>query len=167
MKTLKDMDLTAEAAQLRLVKKLRDVRDAAHQRELDKLHLMLAKKTLEYYCADGYHAFFEQYNFDFTTDDGYNAAVRGHDMTITLDTPDGTLTGSGSTWDYIPDDLRLSPKPSGMDKKTYAAIKRRMEALENAERVIYPFHPLHRIGHGYFDTQICMYNAHKLVGESK
>lgn len=58
MKVLKEIDLTAEEAQLRLVMKLRDSRETHHQQALDKLHRMLAKKTLEYYCADGYDAFF-------------------------------------------------------------------------------------------------------------
>ena len=101
---------------------------------------------------------------DYTTEDGYNVEIRGHDMTVAVDTPHGKLTGVGSTWDYMPGDLRLSPRPNGMDKQEYAAIKRRMEALEDAERIVYPFHPLHRFGNGYFDTKICMYGAHKLVG---
>jgi hypothetical protein len=163
MNILKKIDLTAEEAQLRLVMKLKDSRDPKHQQELDKLHLMLAEKTLEYYCADGYDAFFERHHFDYTTEDGYNVEVRGHDMSVSLETPYGIIKGTGSTWDYMPDDLRVSEKPAEMDRQEYAAIKKRMMEIEDSERVVYPFHPLHRIGNGYFDTRICMYNAHKLV----
>ena len=164
MKILKEQDLTAEKEQLRLVMRLRDSGDKRRGEALDVLHRMLAKKTLEYYGQGGYDAFFAQHRLDYTTEDGYNVEIRGHDMTVAVDTPHGKLTGVGSTWDYMPGDLRLSPRPNGMDKQEYAAIKRRMEALEDAERIVYPFHPLHRFGNGYFDTKICMYGAHKLVG---
>lgn len=84
-------------------------------------------------------------------------------MCVTIETPSGLLKGSGSTWDYTPGDLKLSGKPPGLDRREYAAVKRRMEEIEDFERILYPFHPLHRIGNGYFDTRICMYNAHTLV----
>lgn len=163
MKVLKEIDLTDEETQLRRVMKLKDGREAHHQKALDKLHRMLAKKTLDYYCADGYDAFFERHHIDYTTDDGYKVEIRGHDMSVTVETPSGIIRGSGSTWDYTPGDLKLSGKPSSIDKKEYTAIKKRMEEIEDSERILYPFHPLHRIGNGYFDTKICMYNAHKLV----
>ena len=73
------------------------------------------------------------------------------------------VTGNGSTWDYLPDDLTVSGRPQGMNVKAYEAVKKRMRALEDAERIVYPFHPLHRIGNGYFDTKVCMYNAHFLL----
>jgi hypothetical protein len=164
MKILKEMDLTAEAAQLRLVMALKNSRDPGHPEALLKLHRMLAKKTLEYYCADGYDAFFERHKLDYTTEDGYIVKVRGHELSIQKETPAGTVTGRGSTWDYLPDDLILSDKPAGMTSADYRYIEKRMKALEDSERVVYPFHPLHRIGNGYFDTKICMYGAHKLVG---
>ncbi len=163
LKVLKEMDLLAAEEQLRLVKKLRDKHEANHQQELQKLHRMLAKKTLEYYGEDGYDAFFERHHIDYATDDRYIVQVRGHEMSVSIHTPYGILKGSGSTWDYTPGDLILSDKPPDMDRKEYTAVKRRMEEIEDSERVLYPFHPLHRIGNGYFYTQICMYNAHKLV----
>lgn len=163
MKILKEMDLTAEEAQLRLVIKRRDEHHARHQEALDALHLMLAKKTLDYYGADGYDAFFERHHLRYTTSDGYKVEVEGHDMSVSIQTPWGVIDGSGSTWDYIQHDLKLSAKPMGMEKRDYSAIKKRMEEIQNSERVLYPFHPLHRIGNGYFDTRLCMYNAHKLV----
>lgn len=165
MKTLKEMDLASEETQLRLVMKLRDAKDPNHQRALDRLHLMLAKKTLEYYCEDGYDAFFERHRYEYSTDDGYRVNVKGHDISVSLETQDGIITGCGSTWDYVENDLRLSPKPSCMEKRAYTVIKRRMEEIQDTERVLYPFHPLHRLGNGYFDTKICMYNAHKLIKE--
>ncbi|MBN2039871.1 MAG: hypothetical protein JW864_07520 [Spirochaetes bacterium] len=167
MKTLKKLDLAAEEEQLRLVKKLRDEGDPRHRLELDKFNQMIAEKTLEYYCEDGYHAFFEHYAVDYETDDGYKVEVRGHEMSVSKKTAYGNLTGCGSTWDYITGDLRVTPKPSDMDKKEYAAIKQRMEDIQESERVVYPFHSLHRIGSGYFDTKICMFNAHKLVKGKK
>ncbi len=163
MKTLKKLDLSAEEAQLRLVKKLRDTGDKRHQQELDKLHCMIAKKTLEYYCEDGYAAFYERYRLDDMTGDGYKVAVRSHEISITKETSYGVITGSGSIWDYISGDLNVSAKPAGMDKKEYNAVKRRMEEIQESERVVYPFHSLHRIANGYFDTKICMYNAHNLI----
>jgi hypothetical protein len=163
MKTLKKIDLTAEEAQLRLVKKLRDAGDNRHQAQLDKLHRMLAEKTLEYYCADGYHAFFDRYALSYISDDGYSVKVRGHEITVAVITAYGDITGSGSTWDYISGDLEVSDKPAGMEKRDYDAVKRRMEEIQESERVIYPFHPLHRLANGYFDTSICMYNAHELL----
>ena len=167
MKTLKKLDLSAEEEQLRLVKKLRDTGDDRHQRELDKLHRMIAEKTLEYYCADGYEAFYNRYALDYITDDGYTVKIQTHEITVSVKTPHGEIIGNGSIWDYISDDLKVSAKPSGLDKKEYAAIKRRMEAIQESERVVYPFHSLHRIANGYFDTKICMYNAHKLVKEDR
>ena len=166
MKVLKELDLTAEKAQLLLVKKL-GRRDKQSHRELDKLHLMLAIKTLEYYGEDGYDAFFERNTANFTTDDGYLVKVRGHEMSVSLETPYGVITGSGSTWDYTPGDLRVSAKPAELDRKDYDAIKRRMEEIEDSERVLYPFHPLHRLGNGCFDTRVCMYGAHTLVREQR
>lgn len=165
MKTLKKLDLSNEEAQLLLVKKLRDTGDASHQKELDKLHHMLAEKTLEYYCEDGYDAFYERYTLDYVTDDGYKVEVRGHEMSVYIDTPYGKLRGKGSTWDYISNDLEVSIRPAGMDKKDYAAIKERMEEIQESERVVYPFHSLHRIASGYFDTNICMYKAHNLINK--
>jgi hypothetical protein len=50
-----------------------------------------------------------------------------------------------------------------MEKRDYDAVKRRMEEIQESERVVYPFHPLHRLANGYFDTSICMYNAHELL----
>jgi hypothetical protein len=161
------MDLTAEEAQLRLVMKLRDSHDPRHQEALDRLHRMLAKKTLEYYCEDGYDAFFERYHINYETEDGLRVEVRSHDVSISTATPYGVIKGNGTTWDYIDGDLKLSERPSGMDRKDYAAVKRRMDKIQDSEKVLYPFHPLHRIGNGYFDTQICMYNAHKLVKEAE
>jgi hypothetical protein len=159
------LDLTAEAAQLRLVISLEGSRDRRYQTELDRLHLMLARKTLDYYGGDGYDAFFERHQLDYTTDDGYRVRVRGHDMSVNVETPWGVINGTGSTWDYTPGDLQVSPKPAEMAKNDYAAVKKRMEEIEDSERIVYPFHPLHRIGNGYFDTKICMYNAHALVKE--
>jgi hypothetical protein len=121
MKTLKKIDLTAEEAQLRLVKKLRDAGDNRHQAQLDKLHRMLAEKTLEYYCADGYHAFFDRYALSYISDDGYSVKVRGHEITVAVITAYGDITGSGSTWDYISGDLEVSDKPAGMEKRDYDA----------------------------------------------
>ena len=166
MKTLKKMDLRAEEEQLRLVKKLRDSGDIRHKSELDKLHRMIAKKTLTYYCADGYDAFYERYTLDYITEDDYTVKVRKHEITVSKRTPHGEITGSGSIWDYISGDLQVSAKPSGMDKKDYNAIKKRMEDIQESERVVYPFHSLHRIANGYFDTKICMYNAHELLKEN-
>lgn len=163
MKILKKIDLSEEEAQLRLVMRLRDKNDPRHQEALDTLHGMLAKKTLEYYCADGYDAFFERHCLDYETEDGYRVHVRGHEMSVSITTPLGVIDGAGSTWDYIEGDLKLSAKPPEMDKKAYSAIRRRMEDIQDSEKVVYPFHPLHRIGNGCFDTKICMYNAHKLV----
>ena len=163
MKILKELDLTAEKEQLRRVMRLRDSRDPGHGAALDTLHRMLARKTLAYYGADGYDAFFLAHRLDFATEDGYAVKVRGHDMTVSLDTAFGLITGTGSTWDYLPDDLAVSVRPAGMIGQEYDAVKKRMRALEDAERIVYPFHPLHRIGNGYFDTSVCMYNAHKLV----
>ena len=163
MKILKELDLREEEAQLRLVKKLKDAGDDRHRQALETLHCMLARKTLDYYCADGYDAFFERYNFDKDTDDGYHIAVRGHDMTVSIQTAFGTLTGRGSTWDYISDDLEVAPRPAGMKQTDYNAVKKRMAVLQDAERVVYPFHSLHRIANGYFDTKVCMYNAHGLI----
>ncbi len=163
MKILKEMDLTAEEAQLRLVMRLGDKRDPRHQEALDRLHRMLAKKTLEYYCEDGYDAFFERYHIDYETEDGFRVDVRGHNITVSTVTPFGVIEGRGTTWDYRENDLELSERPSGMDRKDYAAVKRRMKEIQNSEKVLYPFHPLHRIGNGYFDTAVCMRNAHKLV----
>ncbi len=165
MKTLKNLDLSAEEAQLRLVKKLRDTGDSRHQEELDKLNRMVAAKTLEYYCADGYDAFFERYTLDYITEDGFKVEVRGHEMSVSIVKPYGTIKGNGSTWDYISNDLNVSAKPADMDKKEYTNIKRRMEEIQESERIVYPFHSLHRIANGYFDTKICMYNAHKLISE--
>jgi hypothetical protein len=167
MKILREIDLTDEEAQLRLVMKFRETRSPRHQEALDRLHLMLAKKTLEYYCEDGYDAFFERHHLDYETEDGYRVEVRGHDMSVSTVTPCGVVKGSGTTWDYIEGDLELSVRPSGMDRKAYAAIKRRMQEIQDSEKVLYPFHPLHRIGNGCFDTKICMYNAHKLVKTEK
>lgn len=164
MKILKDMDLTAEEAQLRLVIRLKDKHDPRHPEALDRLHRMLAEKTLQYYSPDGYDAFFEAHRYDYTTGDGYRVDIRGHDMSVSFESPYGVIQGVGSTWDYMPDDLKVSEKPRGLDRKEYDAIKRRMKDIEDSERIVYPFHPLHRIGNGYFDTRICMYNAHKLVG---
>ena len=163
MKTLKKLDLSAEEEQLRLVKKLKDAGDFRSQEELDKLHRMLAEKTLEYYCEDGYHAFFDRYSLDYETDDGYKVKVRGHEVSVSIDTAFGQLTGEGLTWDYTSNDLKVSAKPAGMDGKEYDAIMRRMEDIQESERVVYPFHSLHRIGHGYFSTDICVYNAHRTV----
>ncbi|MGD9157733.1 MAG: hypothetical protein PVG39_04960 [Desulfobacteraceae bacterium] len=165
MKTLKKLDLSAEEAQLRHVKKLRDTGDARHREELDKLHHMIAGKTLEYYCEGGYNAFFERYSIDYTTDDGYKVEVRGHAMSISINTPCGTITGIGSTWDYISNDLKVSAKPVNMEIEEYTVIKQRMEEIQESERIVYPFHSLHRIANGYFDTDICMYNAHKIINE--
>jgi hypothetical protein len=163
MKILKELDLTGEKEQLRRVIQLRDSRDPRHTEALDTLHRMLAKKTLEYYGADGYDAFFHTHRLDYETDDGYAVKVRGHDMTVRVETTYGIVTGSGSTWDYLPDDLAVSRRPQGMNVTAYDAVKKRMRALEDAERIVYPFHPLHRLGNGYFDTKICMYNAHILL----
>ncbi len=165
MKILKKLDLSAEEEQLRYVKKLKDTGDARHKKELDKLHRMIARKTLEYYCDGGYHAFFESYSLDYTTDDGYRVEVRGHSMTVSFDTPHGTLTGTGSTWDYISNDLKVSSKPGDMGIKEYNNIKQRMEEIQESERIVYPFHSLHNIANGYFDPEICMYKAHKIVKE--
>jgi hypothetical protein len=167
VKVLKDLDLTAEMEQLRRVMKLKDSRDSRFVPELDKLHLMLARKTLDYYGADGYDAFFERHRLDYTTDDGCHVKIRGHEMSVSADTPWGAVAATGSTWDYMPGDLRVTAKPADMDRREYAALKKRMEEIEDSERIVYPFHPLHRIGNGYFDTKICMYNAHKLVGDSR
>jgi hypothetical protein len=165
MKVLKELDLTAEAAQLRRVMALKDGRDKRYRQELDRLHLMLARKTLEYYGDGGYDAFFERHHFDYPTEDGYLVEVRGHDMSVVKETPYGVITGTGSTWDYTPGDLRVSARPEGLDRKEYEAVKKRMAELEDNERIAYPFHPLHRLGNGYFDTKVCMYGAHKLVKE--
>ena len=163
MKILRELDLSAEKEQLRRVMRLCDSHDPGHREALDTLHLMLAEKTLAYYGAGGYDAFFEAHRLDYTTSDGYTVSVRGHGLTVRADTPFGVVTGTGSTWDYLPDDLSVSDRPTGMSAGDYDAVKRRMRALEDAERIVYPFHPLHRIGNGYFDTGVCMYNAHKLV----
>jgi hypothetical protein len=163
MKILKDLDLQAEETQLRLVKKLRDASDRRYPKELDKLHRMLAEKTLEYYCPDGYDVFFQRYILDYITEDGYSVSVRGHEMSVSIQSPYGAITGSGSTWDYVHGDLTVSERPAGMDKNDYNAVKRRMESIQESERVVYPFHSLHRIAGGYFDTKICMYGAHTLV----
>lgn len=163
MNVLKVMDLSAEEAQLRRVMKLKYTGDAQYLQELDRLHLMLANKTLEYYCEDGYDTFFERHRLHYSTHDNYNVEVLGHAMSISLETPFGQISSTGSTWDYISNDLKHSPKPPGLDKKDYTVIKKRMQEIQDSERVLYPFHALHRIGNGYFDTQICMYNAHTLV----
>jgi hypothetical protein len=163
MKTLKTLDLSAEENQLRNVKKLKDKGDARHKQELDKLHQMIARKTLEYYCDGGYKAFFDSYSLDYTTDDEYRVEVRGHSMTVSFDTPHGTITGSGSTWDYISNDLKVSGKPANMKIEEYEAVKQRMEEIQESERIVYPFHSLHRIANGYFDPDICLYNAHKII----
>jgi len=165
MKTLKKLDLSAEENQLRYVKKLKDTDDASHKKELDKLHDMIALKTLEYYCDGGYNAFFESYSIDYTTDDKYWVEVRGHAMTVSFDTPLGTVTGTGSTWDYISNDLKVTAKPVNMEMEKYEAVKQRMEEIQESERIVYPFHSLHRIANGYFDPDICMYNAHKIIKE--
>ena len=165
MKTLKKLDLSAEEAQLRHVKMLRDTGDDRHKEELDKLHHMIARKTLAYYCDGGYNAFFESYKVDYTTDDEFKVEVRGHSMSISIDTPFGTLTGTGSTWDYISNDLKISAKPVNMEIEEYESIKQRMEEIQESERIVYPFHSLHRIANGYFDPDICMYNAHKIIKE--
>lgn len=166
MKVLKRLDLSAEEAQLRLVMHLKKTGDTAeYQAAVDTLHHMLAVKTLEYYGADGYDAFFERHCLDYMTPDGYTVAVRGHDMTICIETDVGKVTGSGSTWDYLTDDLVYSVRPQAMDKGAYTDIKKRMAAIQDNERVLYPFHPLHHIGHGYFDTAICMYRAHALLAD--
>ena len=167
MKILKELDLTAEKEQLRRVMRLRDSRDPGHGAALDALHLMLAKKTLEYYGENGYDAFFRTHSLDYVTEDGFTVRVRGHDMTVSFQTVYGAVTGTGSTWDYLPDDLMVSARPSGMSVKEYDAVKKRMRALEDSERIVYPFHPLHRLGNGYFDTKICMWGAHALVKDQK
>lgn len=163
MKVLKELDLTAEETQLRTVMALKKSRDPGYQQALDKLHRMLAVKTLEYYCEDGYDAFFERHRLDYTTEDGYAVEVRGHDMSVCVRTPEGVVTGNGSTWDYVTNDLELSGKPSGMERQHYTDIKKRMKEIQDSERVLYPFHPLHKIGNGIFDTKTCMYGAHRLV----
>ena len=165
MKTLKKLDLSAEEVQLRNVKKLKDKGDPSHKKELDKLHKMIARKTLEYYCEGGYNAFFESYSLDYTTDDKYRVKVRGHEMTVSIDTPFSTLTGTGSTWDYISNDLKVPKKPVDMETEEYKAIKQRMEEIQESERIVYPFHSLHRIANGYFDPNICLYKAHKIIKE--
>jgi hypothetical protein len=165
MRVLKELDLSAEEAQLRLVMALKKKNDPDYPGALDRLHRMLAEKTLAYYCPDGYDAFFERHRLDYETEDGYAVTVRGHDMSVSIKTPAGSITGRGSTWDYTSGDLEVSPKPPEMDKKRYADIKRRMAEIQDDERVLYPFHPLHRIGNGYFDTKMCMYGAHKLIRE--
>ena len=126
---------------------------------------MIARKTLEYYCDGGYHAFFESYSLNYTTDDEYRVEVRGHEVTISFNTLNGTLTGTGSTWDYISNDLKVAAKPANMEIEEYEALKQRMEEIQESERIVYPFHSLHRIASGYFDTDTCMYKAHKIIKE--
>ena len=164
MKVLKQMDISDEEKQLRLLMSL-NKGTKRYDEERDKLHRMLARKTLEYYCKDGYHAFYRDYRVNYTTDDGYVVAVKEHGTTITLETEYGTLTGTGSTWDYIFDDLTLSPRPKEMDKREYEDIRQRMYDILVSEKVVYPFHPLHHIGHGYFDTKICMFGAQDLIAD--
>ena len=164
MKVLKPMDISEEEKQLRLLMSLRHD-PKRYEEERDKLHRMIARKTLDYYCKDGYYAFYKNYKVDYKTDDGYTVCVREHSTTITLVTEYGTLTGTGSTWDYIFDDLTLSPKPKLMPRRDYDSIRQRMYDILVSEKVVYPFHPLHHIGHGYFDTKICMFGAQDLIAD--
>ncbi|MBR5381114.1 MAG: hypothetical protein IK136_00675, partial [Oscillospiraceae bacterium] len=137
MKVLKPMDISDEEKQLRLLMSLRSG-TAEYQEARDKLHRMIARKTLDYYCKDGYYAFYKNYKVDYTTDDGYTVCVREHSTTITLNTEYGTLTGSGSTWDYIFDDLTVSPKPKLMPRRDYEDIRQRMYDILVSEKVVYP-----------------------------
>ena len=95
MKVLHPLDLSEVESQLRLVMRLKG--KPGFEEQQDKLQRMIARKTLEYYSKEGYHAFFHNYKVDYVTEDGYRVRCWEHEAEIIFSNPFGPPTGTDST----------------------------------------------------------------------